>query len=281
MIWLAIAMSGVCVVLLAWQLQTWFGPALLRYREVYTHEAGVRLSEVFLFINPAQLLTWAVMLALIAGAAAFGVSGSVVVAGIAAGLASRLPNTMVRHLRGRRLARFERQLPAALLALASALRAGLGVSTALRHIVDQGEAPLIQEFGLVLREQRLGVGFDVALDNLYGRVPSEACALIVAALRVASLTGGNLAETLDGISCTLRERLKLQDKVQALTSQGRLQAWIVGALPLLLLAALSHLEPDAMAALWHTPMGWSALAVLLGLEVTGMLLIRRIVTIDI
>lgn len=281
MIWLAIAMSGVCAVLLAWQLQTWFGPALSRYREVYTHEAGIHLSEIFLFINPAQLLIWAAMLALLAGAVAFGVSDSVVVAGIAGGLACRLPNVMIRRLHGRRLARFERQLPAALLALASALRAGVGISTALRHIVDHGEAPLTQEFGLVLREQRLGVSFDIALHNLHGRVPSESCALVVAALRVASLTGGNLAETLDGISSTLRERLKLHRKVQALTSQGRLQAWIVGALPLLLLAVLSHLEPDAMAMLWHTTIGWSVLAVLLGLEAIGMLLIRRIVTIDI
>src|SRR5690606_28683828 len=157
----------------------------------------------------------------------------------------------------------------------------LSVTTALRHIVDHSEAPLAQEFGLMLREQRLGVSFDTALANLSGRVPSEASALVAAALRVAAHTGGNLAETLDGIARTLRERLQLQGKVRALTAQGRLQAWIMGGLPLLLMWVLDRMEPDAMAVLWHTPPGWAVLAVMAVLETAGVVLIRRIVDIDI
>ncbi|MBO1110629.1 type II secretion system F family protein [Bordetella petrii] len=281
MIWLAVAMSTACAALLAWRAQAWFGPALQRYRQVYTHEAGITLSEVFLFIDPAQLWLGAMLLAAVAGLAAFAASGSALLGSLAAVLAARLPRHMVGRLRGRRLARFEQQLPGALLALASALRAGVGVSTALRHIVDHSEAPLAQEFGLMLREQRLGVSFDAALGHLSQRVPSEASALVVAAMRVASHTGGNLAETLDGIARTLRDRLQLQGKVRALTAQGRLQAWIVGALPLLLAAVLDRMEPDAMAVLWHTPLGWAVLAVVAGLETAGVLLIRRIVDIDI
>ncbi|MBO9352399.1 pilus assembly protein [Bordetella petrii] len=281
MIWLALAMSMACTALLAWRAQAWFGPALQRYRQVYTHDAGVRLGEVFLFIDPGQLWLAALLLAGMAGMATWAASGSVVLGGLAAALAARLPRQMVGRLRHRRLARFEQQLPGALLALAAALRAGVGVSTAMRHIVDHSEAPLAQEFGLMLREQRLGVSFDAALEHLSQRVPSEASALVVAALRVASHTGGNLAETLDGIARTLRERLQLQGKVRALTAQGRLQAWIVGALPLLLMAVLDRMEPQAMAVLWHTPLGWAVLAVMAGLETAGVLLIRRIVDIDI
>ena len=125
-----------------------------------------------------------------------------------------------------------------------------------------------------------GVTFDAALAHLRDRMPSEACSLIVAALRVASHTGGNIAETLEGIARTLRERFQLQGKLQALTAQGRLQAWIVGALPLLLLAALSYLDPEMMVTLWHTPIGWGVLSVVGVLEISGTLLIRRIVNID-
>jgi len=281
MIWLAVAMSTACAAMLAWRVQAWFGPALQRYRQVYTHDAGARLSEVFLFIDPAQLWLAAVMLALAAGLLAFAASGSAMLGGIAAALAARLPRQLVARLQYRRLANFQQQLPGALVALASALRAGVGVSTALRHIVDHSPAPLTQEFGLILREQRLGVSFDTALQNLGTRVPSEATALVVAALRVASHTGGNLAETLDGIARTLRDRLQLQGKVRALTAQGRLQAWIVGALPLLLMAVLDRMEPEAMAVLWHTPAGWVVLAGVAVLETAGVLMIRRIADIDI
>ncbi|MBV7482550.1 type II secretion system F family protein [Bordetella sp. BOR01] len=281
MIWLAIAMSTACTALLAWRVQAWFGPALQHYRQVYTQDAGIKLGEVFLFIDPAQLWLGAMLLAATAGLLTFALSGNAVLGSIAAVIAARLPRKLVERLRSRRLARFEQQLPGALLALASALRAGVGVSTALRHIVDHSPAPLAQEFGLMLREQRLGVSFGAALQNLSQRMPAEATALVVAALRVASNTGGNLAETLDGIARTLRERLQLQGKVRALTAQGRLQAWIVGALPLLLLAVLDGMEPDAMAVLWHTPLGWATLAVVATLETAGVLLIRRIVDIDI
>src|SRR5690606_18129734 len=96
----------------------------------------------------------------------------------------------------------------------------------------------------------------------------------------SDVCSSDLAETLESIARTLRERILLQGKLQTLTAQGRLQAWIVGALPVLLLAALSYLEPDMMAVLWHTPVGWGVLMLLCVLEIAGMVLIRRIVNID-
>ncbi|OZI25327.1 type II secretion system F family protein [Bordetella genomosp. 7] len=281
MIWVAAIMSMVCSALIAWRVQAWFGPALQRYRQVYTQDAAIKLSEVFLFIDPAQLWLAAMLLAASGGLAAWAASDSLALGALAALLALRLPRYVVGRLRHRRLARFEQQLPGALLALAAALRAGVGLSTALRHIVDHSEPPLAQELGLILREQRLGVSFDAALQNLGQRVPAESTSLVIAAMGVAAQTGGNLAETLDGIARTLRERLALQGKVRALTAQGRLQAWIVGALPLLLMLVLDRMEPEAMAVLWHTPAGWAVLTAVILLEATGIMLIRRIVDIDI
>lgn len=281
MVWIALTMSTACAVLVVWQMKTWFGPAVIRYHMLYTRDTSIELGELFLFVTPTQLRIWTITLALVIGGLTFILTGAPIVSGIATVIATRLPQPLASCLRGRRLARFERQLPSALLALASALRAGVGVRAALRHIADHSEAPLAQEFGLLLREQRLGVSFETALTNLHARVPSEASALFVASLNVASHTGGNLAENLEGIAATLRERLKWQEKVRTLTSQGRLQACIVGALPLLLLCVLSYLEADTMAMLWQTPTGWAVLAVLCMLEAGGMLLIRRIVNIDI
>lgn len=281
MIWLAASAAMCCAALLAWHAQAWFAPALRRYRELYTQDAGVRLSEVFLFIDPAQL--WVVAVACAGGMAAlaFSLTGSALAAALLAGLASRGPRVTVDMLRRRRARRFEQQLPMALLMLASALRAGVALPTGLRHVVEQSGAPLAQEFGLMLREQRLGVTWDAALENLHHRMPADSTALVVAAMRIAAQTGGNLAEALESIAHTLRARLQLQAKLQALTSQGRLQAWIVGALPLLLLAVLDQLEPEIMGLLWRTPMGWGVLAMVAVLETAGVLLIRRIIRIDI
>ena len=109
----------------------------------------------------------------------------------------------------RRASMFERQLSVALPMLSSSLRAGAALNTALRHLAENGEAPLSQELGL-LREQRLGIPWDEALARLEQRVPSEATALTAAALRIATRSGGNLAEALDRIADTLRARSQLQ-----------------------------------------------------------------------
>jgi len=281
MIWLACVMASAAAGLLVWRAQAWMGPALRRYRQVYTHEAGVKLGEIFLFIDPAQLWLAALVCSLILGLLAWAATQSLLAAALVAALAVRVPTRLVAGLRRQRLNRFEKQLPPALMSLAGGLSAGASLAVALKHIVEQSEAPLSQEFGLMLREQRLGVPFSAALANLQDRVPSDATVLVVAALRVAAQTGGNLAEALERIAETLRARLQLQGKIRALTAQGRMQAWIVGALPVLLALVLNRLDPLAMAPLWHTPLGWCVVGVVTGLELAGVLLIRRIVNIDI
>ena len=100
-------------------------------------------------------------------------------------------------------------------------------------------------------------------------------------MRIANETGGGLAETLERTAHTLRSQHAMDLKIRALTAQGTLQAWVVGLLPLFLLWVLNHMEPDAMALLWTTRLGWGVIAVVLIMEFIGVLLIRRIVAIDI
>lgn len=133
----------------------------------------------------------------------------------------------------------------------------------------------------MLREQRMGVSFEQALHNLHARMPGEGAGLVVSSLNIALHNGGNLAETLERIAMTLRARTRLRARVDALTSQGRLQAWIMACLPLALALVLDQLDPETMALLWHTPTGWAVLAVVALLEVAGIMLIRRIVDIQV
>ncbi len=133
----------------------------------------------------------------------------------------------------------------------------------------------------MLREQRLGVSLDEALENLNRRVPLQSITLATSAMRIAAETGGQLAETLERASQTLRGKLAMEGKIRALTSQGKLQAIVVGVLPVLLLFVLNKMEPQAMNLMFTSRPGWATLAVIGLLECFGVFFIRKIVDIDV
>ena len=165
--------------------------------------------------------------------------------------------------------------------LAGGLKAGVSLSQAVQQLVLESRPPISQEFELVLREQRLGVSMDEALEGVNRRVPLQSMTLTVSAMRIASETGGQLAETLERAAQTLRQKLAMEGKIRALTSQGKLQAWVVGALPLFLMLVLNQMEPAAMNLMFTTRAGWATLVVIGLLEFFGVLVIRKIVDIDV
>lgn len=281
MIFLFIACVMVLAALACWVLQGWALAAYRRYRSAFSRQVAAGMSEFFLFLDPAQLwlanLCGCVALALFC----YLVSSLAWLAAAVGAAALLVPQCAVVAVRRRRLRRFDEQLPDMLRALASALRAGSGVQPALRHIVERAAPPLSQEFGLMLRQQRMGVSLEQALSALYRRMPTEAAGLAVSALNISLHTGGNLAETLERIADTLRARLHLLGRIRALTAQGRLQAWVMAGMPGALALALQYVDPDSMQYLWHTPAGWAALGLIAVLETVGVLFIRRIVAIDV
>ncbi len=273
--------SGVGAAVCVWLLASLGVQALVRWRREFTQEAGFRAREFFLFVDPRQLFAVQLVVMALFASVAWLVSGSVVLAMAVGGACALLPRWLYRTARRQRLRAFDAQLPDGLLLMAGALRAGVGLGSALQQLVVRTGGPLGQEFTLVLREQRLGVSMDDALAHLGRRVPTDSSTLMVSALRIAGDTGGALAETLERTAATVRARQQMEGKIDALTAQGRLQAWVVGALPLVLLAVLQRMEPRAMALMWTTPAGWAALTLVAVLLVLGVVLIRRIVAIDV
>lgn len=267
-------------------LLTWFAidlgtTTLTRYRETFTERTRFQAQEFFLFIDPRKVFV-ANMAAMFLVALVVWLVSSSSLLGLAAGAAmGLLPRLLYRSMRLRRFRRFEEQLPEALMTIAGGLRAGAGLGSTLQQVVQQAQAPLSQEFSLMLREQRLGVTLQTSLNNLNRRIPTQATTLTVSAMRIASETGGGLAETLERTAQTVRARLQMEGKIGALTSQGKLQAWVVGMLPLVLLLVLNKMEPEAMQLLWSTRIGWAVLASLALLEFMGIYVIRRIVAIDV
>ena len=119
------------------------------------------------------------------------------------------------------------------------------------------------------------------LENLGERVKSEDLALVLTAARIGRDVGGNIAEIFDRLSSTLRQKQSTEGKIEALTSQGKLQGWVVGMLPVGMIIVLYQMEPVAMKPLLTSLFGWMVLAVIVVLELLGIFMIRKIVAIDI
>lgn len=274
------------VMALAAALLTWFvidagTRTMMRYRETFTRRTRFQVQEFFLFIDPSRLFVINLLTLGLGGAGVWLLTGSVLpMVGVVCALLF-MPRILYGMLRKRRLRRFEEQLPDALLMLCGGLRAGVGLSSAIQQLVAEAQPPLTQEFSLVLREQRMGVTMEQSLSNLLRRVPTQSTTLVVSAMRIATETGGGLAETLERTAATVRSRLQMEGKIGALTAQGKLQAWVVGLLPMVLMLVLDHMEPEGMAMLWHTQLGWATLAIIGFLEIMGVYVIRKIVAIDI
>ena len=188
---------------------------------------------------------------------------------------------LARYLDGKRRAAFNAQLPEALATMSNALRAGFSLSQAFDSVVEQGEPPVSEEFAILQRQLKIGMGFEDALESLAQRVGSDDLTLVTTAILVSRKTGGNVTEIFDRISETIRGRQKVARKVKSLTAQGRLQGVIVSAMPVFLGVAMTLVKPKMMIPFLTSPAGVLAVLGMFALIAAGWLMIRRIVRIDV
>lgn len=188
-----------------------------------------------------------------------------------------IQNTLQKH----RLALFEKQLPDAIDLMAGSLRAGNSLIGAFSLIGEEFPKPLSDEIGLIVREQKLGVSVDESLQNFANRMPYNSVILTVSTIRTAMQTGGELSDALNNIAKTLRNIEQAEGKIKALTAQGKMQAWVVGLMPVVLMLVLHKMEPEAMSELWSTQVGYMALGAIAILEFLGIVFIKKIVNIDV
>ena len=198
-----------------------------------------------------------------------------------AGAGAALPRIMVRMLRTRRRILISGQLPDALALWAGLLRSGQGLSQSLAQVVARQAPPLRDDLNMLLKQYRVGMTLERAVEEWRVRVGINDLVMLSTLLRATRELGGNLAESLSRLAEVMRSRMAMEARIRALTSQGKLQGLIVGLLPALLLVVLGVMEPEAMRKLYQTHQGWAALGVMLALEVTGFVLIRRIVSIEV
>jgi tight adherence protein B len=273
--------SFACAIALFYSAFRAVSAMLDRYRTLFAEQARVNLEQMYLFIDAGKLFTLNGIVLVAAGLLGFFLTGSLVLALVCCALGFAVPKIAFAIFRKRRMDRLRQQFPDGLMMIAGALRAGASLPGALTQMVGEMRPPLSQEFDLFLREQRVGVNFEEALDNLEKRVGSEDFALFASALKVSRDTGGNLAETLEQLADTLRRKLVVEGKIRALTAQGKLQGIVVGLLPIFMMIVLMQMEPVAMAPLFTEWYGWATLAFVGAMLFVGGLVIRKIINIDI
>ena len=220
----------------------------------------------------------------LAGALVFGALGTALAVGSGASLVLMLlgftsPLIVVHVIATRRAKAFDRQLPDLLATVASTLRAGHGLRTALRAVADDGSPPVSQELARVLGEERLGRPLDEAIEAMCERTGSEDMEYVATAINVQSQAGGSLATLFDTLSETVRERQRHARKVHALTSMGRMSATILICLPFGLAALMTLISPSYMAPFYETSTGHALIAFCLGSMTIGALLLKRIVNV--
>jgi tight adherence protein B len=197
----------------------------------------------------------------------------------AGGLLFFVPFLYVKFKRGQRLAKFEEQFPEAIDLISRALRAGHAFTTGLAMAAEEIPAPVGQEFKLLYDRQNFGMPLPDALKAFAARIPLIDARFFATAVLTQRETGGNLGEVLDNLASVIRERFKVKRQVRVLTAHGRITGWILAGLPPALAAAMFVMAPGHMDLLTQDPLGVQMIIGALVLQVTGTMIIRKLVNI--
>lgn len=289
--WIACISSGVSITLATLVIVDFITYTSNRYKERYIQEASVELEDVLLQIPPGRILDFSFALSAVAafiaivfvalGATNFTWPKALFFAISAAIVAFPSPRLYLRYKRKKRLVMFNEQLSDALTSMSSALKAGFSINQAIEVIADENKRPISIEFRLLVQEIRLGVPLDQALENMVKRLGSDDFELVATAIITARQTGGELTMTFSRLADMIRERMRINGKLRALTAQGKLQATVIALMPVILLFVLVRVVPAMMDNFFNSIIGIGLMIIAAISIIIGFFVIKKITTIDV
>lgn len=193
----------------------------------------------------------------------------------------QLPLLAVKYIYNRRCTQFTDQMVDGLTILANGIKAGSNPQESMKRVVEIMGNPISQEFAQVLYQMQVGDSFESALNDLGNRIPRPDVQMFVTSINILKETGGNLAETFATIVNTIRERQKVEKKIEALTAQGMMQGIIVTMIPFFLMGVFFLVDPAFIKPMFSTTLGLVLLVAMLGLQIIGGVVIKKIVTIKV
>lgn len=252
-----------------------------QYQQAKAEKATEALEDLFIDVKTSRLKRLYGLAPLAAGFVIWAVFHSfwLAAAGAVAGIV--LPDLWVRQARAKRNHAFRSQLVDALFIMSSSLKAGLSLIQALEVVQEEMDPPISQEFGLMIKAHRLGRTFEEVLQQLDERMPCEEVNLMTTTLLVGRETGGDVTGIITQLITTIRDKRKLLEKTSTLTLQGRLQAYIMSALPVGFVTIIQTFNPTYFNPLLGTALGRSLIVLAVMLWVVGMVVLLRMCKVEI
>lgn len=250
------------------------------YFKRYIFNLNVRLMNVFIHTSMNRLAIYHVLFTLATTSVLYvlanypGLMLSLIISSI-------VPVRIVNYLEVRHKNKFISQLSDVMSSMSAMLKSGTHLNKVLQIVADQHPAPASNEFKVVLSEYKLGVSLEDALNHMAKKIGRQELELTVSAIIIAHSVGGNLSETLDVLSKTLREKMSIEGKIEALTSMGRMQGRVVSLIPLLVFVSLYYQDPQIISQFLNEPYAWFLMFIILSIMVLAMIMIKRISTIHI
>lgn len=193
----------------------------------------------------------------------------------------QMPLIIVRGIYERRCNKFVDQMVDGLTVMANGIKSGTNAQQAMQRVVEIMGNPISQEFQIVLNQTQFGQSFEEALNDLGERIPRPDVQMFVTSINILKETGGNLAETFQTIVMVVRERQKVEKKIEALTAQGVMQGLIVTMVPFVLAGVFFLIDPNFIKPMFTTTLGWFLCFAILTLQIIGGIAIKKIVTIKV
>ncbi len=282
--WLALPFFAICVTVICYfMLPPIF--EFLKKRSLGQREEVLRLLDLMFVETEAKKITYLMLLL------SFGLGAVMflllwphlmvsipISAGITVFMWS-VPTMVVKNQWEKRCSLFVEQMVDGLTIMSNGIKAGLSVPQSMERVVDSLPNPISQEFNLVLSQIRLGRSVEEALLDLGERVPKADVQMFVTSINILKETGGNMAETFSTIVTVIRERQKIERKIEAMTAQGIMQGMIVSMVPIGIIGLLWLIDPGYISPMFTTTLGIFLLMIMFALVVAGGLTVRKIVTI--
>ncbi|MEZ4458907.1 MAG: type II secretion system F family protein [bacterium] len=253
-----------------------------REKGLYERLIGKELYRLFLDISPQEFfllhLLFLIMAIVISGIMIEDWTMGVIVGGLI-GYAG--PKIYLKRAWSNRIKELDSQVEESMIYMSNSFKANPALPDAIQDVINSMGPPITQELSVLLKEYKLGTPLDTALINMQQRVPSRNLQLAVSALIIGRTVGGNIPKILEDIASTIRESFRLERVIDTQTAQGKMQAWVMGLMPAVVVMMFYLMDPELITPLFETLPGYAILAVAALLNVIGVVFILKIVRIQV
>lgn len=268
-------LSFASIYLIAHQIVPLITERLQRIQAKKVSEAEKQLDEMFVHVKREKLFLFYTLSPLVLAGIVLVLFNQLALALIAGAVGLILPALILKLMEQKRRHKFSNQLVDGLMMISSALKGGLSLLQAIEVLVEEMPAPISQEFGLILRENKIGLSLEDSLKRLNERMKLEELGLMINSILVARETGGDLTKVFSRLSTTIRDNHKLKENIRTLTLQGRLQGVIMSVLPFMFISWVLGFNRHHFDIMFNTEQGRTLLLIAVTLQVVGMFLINK------